>query len=117
MSLTQNGALKKDDNDYPVMGGTSSVDNATIINSAFDPVTRRLLVDSGGSSGTFVTNEVVSGSGTSWTLANTPVAGTVQLYGNGQRLIPGGVDYTITGAAITTVNSFSTGTLLADYQK
>lgn len=52
--MTQNGSLQKDDNDYPVMGGTSSVDDSTIINSAFDPVTRRLLVDdSGGGGGGF----------------------------------------------------------------
>lgn len=45
MVMTQNGVLKRDDNDSPVMGGVSSVDGVTIINSAFDPVTRRLLVD------------------------------------------------------------------------
>lgn len=44
MPITSNGSLKRDDNDTPVMGGTSSTDNATIINAAFDPVTRRLLV-------------------------------------------------------------------------
>lgn len=45
---TQNGRLAIDDNDKPVMGGVSSVDGVTIINSAYDPVTRRLLVDSSG---------------------------------------------------------------------
>lgn len=54
MAITSNGALKRDDNDTPVMGGTSSVDNATIINSSFDPITRRLLVDSTGLAGTKV---------------------------------------------------------------
>lgn len=52
---TQNGVLKKDDNGYPVMGGTSSADNATIINSAFNPATRRLLTDSGSSAATAAT--------------------------------------------------------------
>lgn len=33
------------------MGGTSSTDDATIINASFDPVTRRLLTDSAGGSG------------------------------------------------------------------
>lgn len=47
--MTQNGVLQKDDNDYPVMGGTSSSDNNTVINSAFDPATRRLLVDASSS--------------------------------------------------------------------
>jgi|SRR5450432_1571398 hypothetical protein len=52
-----------------------------------------------------VYNEVVSGSGTTFTLANTPVAGSVRLYSGGNsnpqsgRLLPGaGNDYTITGA-------------------
>lgn len=49
--ITQNGVLQRDDNDSPVMGGTSSVDNTTIINAAFDPVTRRLLTDA--ASGSF----------------------------------------------------------------
>lgn len=63
-----------------------------------------------------IQNEIVSGSGTSWTLANTPAAGTVVLYGAGIRLTPGlGNDYTIVGADITTANSYSAGELLADY--
>ena len=52
MNPTQNGVLQHDDNGYPVMGGTSSLDDSTIINAAFDPVTRRLLTDSAGSGGT-----------------------------------------------------------------
>ncbi len=70
----------------------------------------------GGSSGTQVYNEIVSGSGTTFTLAFTPTTGTVVVYGNGQRLTPGASnDYTISGAIITTTNSFSAGTILADY--
>lgn len=64
---------------------------------------------------TFVYNEVVSGSGTSWTLANTPVIGLQAIYANGQKLTPT-VDYSITSAAITTVDSWAAGTILADYQ-
>ena len=192
--LTQNGVLRKDENDYPAMGGTSSVDNQTIINSAFDPVTRRLLVDISGTitgntlnmeipsgtvngsntiftvqnlpifvdtsgqvnvsstqdatnygfvvtgsapsytltfsnaptqtphsfynantsaSGVQVDNEIVAGSGTSFTLANVPTVGTA-LYALGQRLTPT-TDYTISGANITLVNSLFSGQLLADY--
>lgn len=71
---------------------------------------------SSNSSGTAVYNEVVSGSGTAWTLANTPSTGTLRLYANGERLIPGaGNDYTLTGGNITTALSWSAGTLLADY--
>ena len=35
-----------------------------------------------------VENEVVGGSGTSWTLANTPVTGSVKLWAGGIRLTP-----------------------------
>lgn len=70
----------------------------------------------GGNTGTAVYNEVVSGSGTSWALTNTPTTGTLRLYANGQRLIPGaGNDYTLSGGNITTALSWSAGTLLADY--
>lgn len=65
---------------------------------------------------TFIDNEIVLGSGTSFTLAGTPVLNSEHVYGNGQRLTPGGVDYTISGTSITTVNSFSTGAVLADYR-
>lgn len=65
-------------------------------------------------SGTSVFGEVVAGSGTSWTLANTPTSGTVRLYTNGQRLTVT-VDYSLSGANITTVLSWSAGTMLADY--
>lgn len=67
-------------------------------------------------SASFVDNEVVSGSGTTFTLAATPVAGSEHVFANGQRLTPGGVDYTIAGAVITTITSWSTGTILADYR-
>lgn len=75
------------------------------------------IVTNTGTAPSFVDNEVVSGSGTSFTLANTPIAGSVHVHGNGQRLTGGGVDFTISGAVITTVNSFSSGTVLADYRK
>jgi hypothetical protein len=68
--------------------------------------------------GTPVENEIVSGSGTSWTLANTPIAGSVKLYA-GTRLQGSGAlaDYSIVGTAITTVNSYPPGSLTADYRK
>lgn len=70
-----------------------------------------------------VYNEVVSGSGTTFTLAHTPVTGTVRLYAGGAsnpqqgRLLPGaGNDYTISGAVITMLNgSFAAGSILGDY--
>jgi hypothetical protein len=66
-----------------------------------------------------VENEVVSGSGTSWTLANTPIAGSVKLYA-GTRLIVGAGpngDYTISGTSITTTNSYPAGSIIGDYRK
>lgn len=70
----------------------------------------------GGAAADFVDNEVVSGSGTSFTLANAPIAGSVKLHGRGQRLKVT-TDYSITGSAITTVDSWAAGDLIADYRK
>ena len=78
------------------------------------PVMRVLLHGGGGgSTGTTVDDEIVSGNGTAWTLAGTPV-GKIRLYALGQRLKLT-TDYTITGSAITTVSSWNTGELQADY--
>lgn len=76
----------------------------------------QLLAQGNASSVTFVDNEVVSGSGSTFTLAHTPTVGTEHIYGLGQRLIPGDVDYTISGATITTINSWSADQILADYR-
>jgi len=63
-----------------------------------------------------INNEVVSGSATTFTLANTPVVGTVKVFGAGVRLTPGaGNDYTINGKNLTFINSYSSGSILADY--
>jgi hypothetical protein len=83
-------------------------------------ITAKMITDLAAQTGngTPVENEVVSGSGTSWTLANTPVSGSVKLWGGGSRLTPGGGnDYTISGATITTANSYPAGSLIADYRK
>jgi hypothetical protein len=63
-----------------------------------------------------IIGEIVSGSGTSWILATVPKSGSVKLYGSGVRLDPGN-DYSITGPAITTINSYPEGSLIADYCK
>src|SRR5262249_16089523 len=82
-------------------------------------ITANMITDIGGALGrTPVENEGVSGSGTAWTLANTPVSGSVKLWGAGVRLTPGaGNDYTISGVNITTVNSYPAGSLISDYRK
>lgn len=106
----------RDANFVPTLIASSSVDGFTPVRVYADPTSHRLLVDlAGGAS--FVDNEVVSGSGTSWTLAHTPTSGSQHIYANGQRLTPGaGLDYTISGATITTALSWSAGALLADYR-
>ena len=66
---------------------------------------------------TQVIGEIVTGSGTSFTLAFNPVPNTVALYGSGVRLQEGiGNDYTINGQAITILNgSYTAGQVTADY--
>lgn len=61
----------------------------------------------------------VNGSNTAFTLANTPTSGTVRLYLEGWRLIPGsGNDYTISGSSITMLTAPLTGERIrADYMK
>lgn len=63
-----------------------------------------------------IVGEVVSGSGTSFELANTPITGSVAVYAGGIR-VSAGSDYTIDSAAITFLNQpgYSAGTVLADY--
>lgn len=104
----------RDQNRVPVATGQSSVDSTQTLPFKIDPVTGRVLVDASGASGTAVYNEVVAGSGTAWTLAHTPTTGTLMLYANGQRLTPT-VDYSLSGADVTTVTSWVAGTILADY--
>lgn len=54
--------------------------------------------------------ETLSGTGTSFTLAHTPLANTLILTRNGNRLISGaGNDYTISGTTITMLRTVSTG--------
>lgn len=60
----------------------------------------------GVSVGDFVFDEVptglINGTNDTFTLANTPIAGTVSVYWNGQRMHEGaGNDYTISGATVT----------------
>lgn len=105
-----------DVNDKWSLTAVSSADDKTIVRLTADPLTGALLVSGGGSSNVFVYNEVVAGSGTSWTLASAPVTGLQAIYANGQKILPLGVDYTISGANITTVLSWSAGSISADYQ-
>lgn len=89
-----------------------------IINGILSDPRLRLLMHGGGSGGAttnFVDDETVAGSGTAWTLASTPTAGSLKLFALGQRLVLT-TDYSIVANNITTVNSWGAGELLADYR-
>ena len=70
----------------------------------------------------YVDNETpsgsVNGSNTAFTIASTPVSGSVELYRNGIRLKSGaGNDYTVSGVNITMNQAPESGdALLTDYQ-
>lgn len=103
-----------DNNGRRTLSALSSVDHSTIVNLWADPTTHRLLVDIS-SSLAFIDNEIVSGSGTTFTLAHTPTAGSEHIFAGRNRLYPI-TDYTISGAIVTTILSWSTGDILADYR-
>jgi hypothetical protein len=70
-----------------------------------------------GSSVTFVDSETptgtVNGSNTAFTLANSPSpAASLQLFVNGQLMVSGGVDYTLSGANITMVTAPPTSSVI-----
>lgn len=106
-----------DQNSRQGLVALSNANDGAFVQLWADPTTHRLLVDSSGGGGaSFKDNEVVSGSGTSFTLAFTPVAGSQHIYGNGIRLTPT-VDYTISGTAITIIaGTYVAGAVLADYR-
>ncbi|MCX6724257.1 MAG: hypothetical protein NT155_03760 [Candidatus Staskawiczbacteria bacterium] len=59
----------------------------------------------------------IDGANQIYTLAHTPITGSLKLYVNGQRMTAGGVDYTLTGNSISMVTAPMTGSiLLADYR-
>ncbi len=109
-----NHTAERDQQRTTVATGVSNTDATQTLSVMIDSVTGRVLVTGAGATGTAVFNEVVSGSGTTFTLAHTPLAGTLLLYANGQRLTPT-TDYSLAVATITTVTSWATGTVLADY--
>lgn len=69
---------------------------------------------SGGGSANVIFGEVVAGSSTTFTLSQTP-SGTISVSANGQ-VLKLTQDYTIVGAVITTLSSWSAGAVIADYK-
>lgn len=110
VELFANGQRLTPTVDFSISGTTITTVNSWVAGTVVADYTYA----GSGSATTPTDNEVVSGSGTSWTLAATPTLGSERLYANGQRLTPT-VDYSITGAAITTTLSWVAGTILADY--
>jgi hypothetical protein len=53
-------------------------------------------------------------SGTSWTIAHTPVVGTLRVYGKGQRLP--GTEYSNITSTLTTTESWADGEITLDYE-
>lgn len=85
----------------------------------FNPFTATLdyTNSAGGAGNTFVYNEVVNGSGTTFTLLNTPVAGLIEVKARGQGILPSLTNgYQISGAIITTTDTFAAGDITANYQ-
>jgi len=80
-----------------------------------DSAEKVLVTIAGGAGVNFADNEVVAGDVQTFTLVNTPVLGSEKIYANGQRLAPT-TDYTISGNVLTMVNSWSAGTITADYR-
>lgn len=122
ISTTITGLIKG--NGTAISAATSNVDyqapiTLTTVGSSgvatFDGTTLNIPEYTSGGGGTFVDNEIVAGNTNTFTLANTPALGTEHIYAAGQRLYPT-VGYTISGAVITTIFSWSTGDILADYQ-
>lgn len=95
-------------------GGGDVVTAGSNITITTDANGKKVITGSAGG-GNFTENEVVAGSGTTFTLAATPVAGSVKVYALGQRLVLT-TDYSIVGTAVTTVNSWSAGQIVADYR-
>lgn len=97
--------------DIQALGGANFITNITGSIQCVQALADGTLVGTGtpcgAGAGGFVDNETVAGSGYSWTLAQTPnPAASLQLFQNGVLLVQG-VDYTLTGASITTTYAAS----------
>lgn len=100
-----------------VRGGGDTVSAGTGISISYDSNGNKVITNTGTASNE-IWGEVPTGSGTAFTIANTPTAGTLRLYRGGIRLIEGvGEDYTLSGVNITLATSLETGEkILADYK-
>ncbi len=94
----------RDQNSVPTLIAVSNVDGFTPVRLYADPVTHRLLVDIASATGTAVNDETpagtINGSNKVFTLAHTPLAGTLLLFLNGAFQSPV-TDYTLATNTIT----------------
>lgn len=96
-------------------GGGDTVSAGIGISIAYDSNGNKVITNTGTASNE-VYGETPTGSGTAFTLANTPTAGTLRLYRGGIRLKET-TDYTLAGANITLNTALETGEeLTADYK-
>ena len=92
-------------------GGLSSVSHDATLSGNGTSASPLSVV---GGVGIPVKGEVVDGSGTTFTLDFAPATGTLALFGAGQRLFETS-EYSVVGVVITTVQPWSAGQILADY--
>jgi hypothetical protein len=129
------GAVSSVATTLPIIGGTITTTGTIGVNNATSstvgvvkPDNTTITISSGvisavSSAPSFVDNEIISFTGTSGTLANTPVTGSEHLYKNGQRLIPGSpspfsYDYSVSGAVITlAIVALVSDQFVCDYRK
>lgn len=88
-----------------IHGGGDTIAAGT--NVTITTVNGRKVINASGSGGggNFIYNETPSGSGTTFMLTQTPVTGSLQLFRNGQLIIGGGTDYTLSGTTVTLVTT------------
>ena len=92
------------------------IGSGVIVTENIDGSVNVAISGGGGGGNNFSIGEVAAGAtGNSFTIAHPPIPGTVAVYYEGQRLKVG-LDYTISGQTITSVNTFVAGTVLVDYQ-
>ncbi len=122
LNLFQNGVRLKITEDYTLSTATITFVTAPATGDLLlaDYFTTASVVAQGSTS--FVYDETPTGtvnsSNTVFTIANTPVAGTLQLFRDGQLLVGGGADYSLSGTTVTFVTAPTTGSVLkAFYQK
>jgi hypothetical protein len=117
-AITADRALISDANGLPIASVTTATELSYVSGVTSSIQTQ---IDNLVEAPTFVFGEVPSGAingvNTAYTLAATPIAGTVRVYLNGVRQAEGGSnDYTISGSTITYNAAPETGdTLLVDY--